>query len=453
VSSIADRIRGIVGASRPAPDLSFPAPAPAASGSAVADLLGGECRDGSIVVERRWDAERAHGGEPIGVLAERLRAAWTSARALNGGAARAPFVFFDLETTGLSGGAGTYVFLVGCARFDGDEFVTRQYLLTRLDRERDWLQRVGAEIAEAGALVSFNGKSFDAPVLETRYLFHRLDWAGGELPHLDALHPARQFWRPQAREPDVGPWRSFPSIDRSSCSLASLERQLFGHHRTGDVAGFEIPGRYFQFIRTANAQPLVAVLEHNRLDLLSLAALTVRLLHLVRMGPAAAADAREALALGRVYWRAGDQARAEEAFRHAAASTGDVRLDADRWLALVLRRLRRFDEAADCWRRVLDAPGCPDRVAREATEALAIHHEHRVRDLTTARVFALRTLERVKDEGRAKWTEAVRHRLARIERKLQPALIESPLFLSCSLPVLPPPPSCGSPPSGRRTSS
>src|SRR4029077_3318966 len=100
--------------------------------------------------------------------------------------------FFDLETTGLSGGAGTQAFLVGCGWVAGDgAVVARQFLLTRPSDERAMLEIVRAELARAGALVSFNGKSFDAPLLETRYAFHRVEWARDCLPHLDVLHPAR----------------------------------------------------------------------------------------------------------------------------------------------------------------------------------------------------------------------------------------------------------------------
>ena len=105
-------------------------------------------------------------------------------------------MFFDLETTGLSGGAGTLAFLVGCGWFEDDgAFVTRQFLLARHADERMLLEAVAAELARAGALVSFNGKSFDAPLLESRYLFHRLPWSGREMPHVDVLHPARRFWK------------------------------------------------------------------------------------------------------------------------------------------------------------------------------------------------------------------------------------------------------------------
>jgi uncharacterized protein len=456
VTSLADRIRGVVGG-QPRGDRTAPAadagPGPA-SGARLAERLGGEWRDGCLVVERRWTASDAHGRERIGALAERLRGVSAEAALLIGDPVGAPFVFFDLETTGLSGGAGTHAFLVGCARFAGDEFVTRQFVLGRFEDERGLLDGVANELATAGALVSFNGKSFDGPVLETRYLFHRLAWIGGGLPHIDALHPARLFWKPApSRGAEAvgmrggGEWEG-----QSSCSLASLERHLLGHARAADVPGFEIPSRYFRFIRTGDPDPLVAVLEHNRLDLLSLAALTVRLLHLLRAGPSAAGTAREALALGRVYWRAGDAGRAEQAFRRAADSSRepDITVEAVRSLAVALRRMRRFDEAAACWRRLVETPCCSDRTAREAAEALAIHHEHRVRDLAAARTFALRSLEGAGEDRQAKWAEAVRHRLARIERKMRPAVSAPPLFPSSLWPL---PLSSGSPTSARRTSS
>jgi uncharacterized protein YprB with RNaseH-like and TPR domain len=422
LSALSDRIRGIVAGGSAAgvrgsdvthPTLPIPVvpqPPPPNSQSLRLEPLGGAWRDACYVVEREWAPSALHGRDRIGTLASTLHAAADAAAPLftGGSCARVPLVFFDLETTGLSGGAGTHAFLVGCGWFDDDRFVTRQFVMTRFADERPMLETVAREIGRAGALVSFNGKSFDAPVLETRYLFHRLQWIGGELPHLDVLHPARQFWK------------------RDECSLVALERQLIGHRRTGDVAGFEIPARYFQYVRSGDAGPLAPVLRHNRLDLLSLAALTARLLDLARRGPGAARDTREAAALGRVYARAGLDERAYEAYRHALAICRAPavvfdagRLDALRSLALTCRRLRRFGEAAVHWEAMLAVRGCPEAMAAEAAEALAIHHEHRIRDLETARTFALRTLETVARDDRPSRTDAVRHRLGRLERKLK----------------------------------
>ena len=262
---------------------------------------------------------------------------------------------------------------------------------------------LSAELARAGALVTFNWKSFDAPLIETRYLFHRLEWTGRDLPHLDVLHPARRFW-------------SDDGAGGTPCSLQALEDVVLGARRTGDVPGSEIPARYFEFIHTGDARPLCAVLEHNRLDLLSLAGLTACLLDLVRRGSDAVRHGREALALGRVYARGGLDSRAREAYRHACteASMASIKVEGLRSLALLSRRCRRYDEAAAYWRELLELSVCPSHVAREASEALAVHHEHRARDLPAARAFALRSL----DARKPAWNQAVQHRLARIERKI-----------------------------------
>jgi uncharacterized protein len=422
LSSLADRIRSIVAPAQPG---GAQARAPLARvPPAQMDLraLGGEWRDRVFAVERRCDRTARHGTECIGTLAECLDASGGGAKFYGGADARAPFVFFDLETTGLSGGAGTRAFLVGCGWFDHDAgFVTRQFLLTQPDDERPMLDGVAGELARAGALVTFNGKSFDAPLLETRYLFHRVTWDGREMPHVDVLHPARRFWK---RE-----------VEQADCSLATLEKQVLGVRRTADVPGFEIPRRYFHFIRTGDASALGAVLQHNRLDLLSLAALTARLFHVTHHGPDAVRNAREALGLGHVYLRAGLDDRACDAFRRAVDMTERgavslvVRIESLRSLALSLRRARMHAQAAAIWMRLVETPGCPPRVAREASEALAIHHEHRERDLALARTFALRGLEL---DAQPAWASAVEHRLARIERKMSGATAQLRLSSSPS---------------------
>jgi uncharacterized protein YprB with RNaseH-like and TPR domain len=390
----------------------------------VGRTLGGEWRGGCVVVERRRPNDARHGHLTVGAVAEELDRSAAEAPLFALGEPRPPFLFFDLETTGLNGGAGTHVFLVGCGWFGDDgSFLTRQFLLTRPGdqrHERPMLDTVSAELSRAGTLVSFNGKSFDAPLLETRYLFHRLDWMGGEVPHLDVLHPARRFWGRDMAPPERQV-HALPS-GKEGCTLGALERKILGARRTGDVSGFEVPSRYFQFVRTGNSQPLVAVLEHNRKDLLTLAALTSRLLHLSRVGPDGARDSAEALALGRVYARAGHEDRSREALiraiamsRAPAGAFDPVRVESLKSLALAWRRVREFDEAAKCWRQLLDVRGCPTNVAREATEALAIHHEHRTRNLETAKEFALRGLAAPSTPCAQQATE---HRLARLDRKL-----------------------------------
>ena len=455
MTTLADRIRGIV--APPGTGLNqavMPAQVEPADRGRVCgpDALGGRIenteRGPYFLVETRVSPDTLYGDVPVAAVGEQLRAAAAEAPLVAGGAAaRSPFLFFDVETTGLAGGAGTFVFLVGCGEFASDgAFVTRQFLLSQLDEERPLLAAVRCELERAGALVSFNGKSFDAPILETRYLFHRLEWTGGTVPHIDVLHPARRLWA------DTG------------CSLVMLEAQILGVSRTHDVPGIEAPARYFRYLRTGDAGPLRAVIEHNRRDLLALAALTARVLGLVQAGADNSRDAQEALALGAIYSRAGLDERAGEAFERALAfvagsdgtssfSARAVSLTALRALALLSRRGRRYGDAADYWRRLVDVPGCPPHIAREASEALAIHHEHRLRDLAAARTFALRSLGT--QAGKA-WGDAVRHRVARIDRKLKTTSLPLlfPLFPPCSSsPSRPFLPSSGSPTSGRRTSS
>ena len=336
------------------------------------------------------------------------------------GPVRGRLLFVDLETTGLAGGAGTYAFIVGCGWFEGTAFRVRQFFLSRYAAERGLLEDVADAMGAAGTLVTYNGKTFDVPLIETRFLFHRMDAPVSALPHLDMLHPARRLWRsPGSSDSRVG------SGDRQdTCRLARVEQAVLGHVREGDVAGFEAPSRYFQFVRTGDARPLDAVLEHNRLDLIALAMLTARAARLLAEGAAGARTAREALGLGRLYERGGMLAEAQACFARAAGTDPagpcpDVDpltlAEALREYGVLCRRGRRYAEAADAWRRMLALRGCPARLAQDATEALAVHHEHRLRDLQAARQFATQSLQLSVGTARA---SAVRYRLTRLERKL-----------------------------------
>ena len=392
--------------------------------STLEAVLGGawidDAGDACFVVEREFRGGRLHGSRPIASYAERAGEALRHLPVLCGASglpAGGPMLFLDLETTGLSGGAGTQAFLVGCGAFDDGAFRTRQFFLTAYPAERAMLGAVARRLAEAGALVTFNGKTFDLPIVETRYLFHRMAPPHTGLPHLDLLHPARRLWQSRNEAEPGG---------EGSCALGVLETAILGVRREGDVPGFDIPPRYFHYIRSGDAGPLEAVFEHNRLDLLSLALLTIHVLQLIGNGPDAARDARECLALGRVYERAGILDRAEACYLRAAGLSGPrlaasgslVQIEALRALAVRQRRDRRFDEAARRWEQVLEIGPCPPAIAREAREALAIHHEHRSRNLLAAQRFALQALG---DVTRQRREEAVRYRLSRLERKIAAA--------------------------------
>ncbi len=385
----------------------------------VGEILGGRPVDtpfgNCLVIDRRYESNRRHGDVFIEDCqipgADSLRVLDPSL-IVDSGLGRT--VFIDLETTGISGGAGTVAFLVGCGYFDLGAFQVRQFLLTSYKGERALLAAVADFFDDADLIVTYNGKTFDVPVMETRWMFHRMEVPLEGVPHFDALHSARRLWKSRAEA----------ETDDAGCRLTTLERTLFDVRRVGDVPGFEIPSRYFRFLRSGDPRPLEPVLEHNRLDLVSLAAVTARAARLVIDGAEGCPDGAQALALGRIYERAGSLDRAEACYRKAAtADAVPVRGEGLYRFGLKCRRERRFAEAADAWRAILTLTGSrasrrwPQAAALRqiAVEALAIHHEHRDRNLHTARELAQSGLEEGPDTRRA---DGYRHRLARLERKI-----------------------------------
>jgi hypothetical protein len=411
MGDLASRLRQIVrGAGR---ELTYELDSPGwrtpATLERLCESLGGTAFDTSagscLRISRRYESDRWYGNLRIGDCEV------TDLSALD--TPGCP-IFLDIETTGLSGGAGTVAFLVGCGCFDLGAFQIHQFLLPSYAAERALLAAVADSVAGAGCLVTYNGKTFDLPVMETRWLFHRMPPPLEEKAHLDMLHTARRLWRD--REAPQG------------CNLSVLERDLFGVRRTGDVPGFEIPSRYFRFLRTGDPAPLETVLEHNRLDLVSLAAVTARAAAIAHGGSPACRDGRERLAAGRLLERAGRFAAAERCYRDATADA-DAGVRADAWcrLAIRLRRERRFAEAADAWRQVL-ASASPGSIGALARQALAVHMEHRTGDLDGARTLALEALFDLDEAGGSgapgsnhslpRRREDLRYRLARLDRKI-----------------------------------
>ena len=414
---------------------------PAPDVSRAAELLGGRPlanKYGTVLtIDRRYEADRWHGEEQIGscelddfeplrTLDARFRTSWQSPDALSPEPRALSPLFFDLETTGLNGGAGTVAFLVGCAWFDCGALQVRQFVLTSLSAERALLEALREQMDAAPFIASYNGRTFDAPLMDVRWAFHRLPSPFDTKPHFDMLPPARRLWKHRGERPG-GALQQFG--ERTGCSLMAFERQLLRFNRVDDVPGFEIPARYFHFLRTGDARGLESVLEHNRLDLVSLAVLTARAARLVRGGHGVCADTREALALGRIYEQTGRNVEARACYEHAAeGSDRATRADALSRLAVSLRREKRYDEAAAVWRRIVEKlnpayfspsaqknkPGRILPLERLAMEALAVHHEHREKDLELAKKFAAALNDENGDEG-------IRRRLSRLERKMSVA--------------------------------
>jgi hypothetical protein len=169
-------------------------------------------------------------------------------------------LFLDTETTGLAGGTGTVAFLVGLAWWDGACLVLEQVLVRALGEEGPMLERVRERIAAASMLVTFNGKTFDLPLLRTRFVMAGMS-PPGEPPHLDLLHVARRVHRERSRR------------SAGACRLVAIERDILGFERVDDVAGADVSACYLHFLWTGEARGLLGVIEHNAWDVVAMVAL------------------------------------------------------------------------------------------------------------------------------------------------------------------------------------
>jgi hypothetical protein len=193
-------------------------------------------------------------------------------------------LYLDTETTGLSGGTGTVAFLVGVAIWERDEdpgtfrLVVEQFLLKKLGEERPILEEIARRIAQATMLVTFNGKSFDLPLLRTRFLMNRVELPK-EPPHLDLVHVARRVHAPKGAA-------------KRSLKLTGIEQWLLGLERVGDIPGSEVAAAYLHWLRSGDDETMKAVVEHNRLDVATMAALVG--IYGAPWSPARTAEASEA---------------------------------------------------------------------------------------------------------------------------------------------------------------
>ena len=297
----------------------------------IADRLDGTwAAPGLLLIERDIPLVSGHGRATLDELKS------TSLPPL--GAPETPvdrLLFFDTETTGLAGGTGTLAFLLGLARVEGTQLRVRQLFLTGFAGEAAMLDLAAQWVSADTHLVSYNGKSFDLPVLETRYILSRMRPTFRDLPHLDLLHPNRRLFK--------------GNFD--SHKLVRMEQELLGFEREDDCPSAEVPMRYFQFARTSDPTHILPVLRHNAWDILSLVALTAHL--------AAVCDGDETpFAAARAAEYAGDL---ESAIAYYAASL-DVataraeRLEAIEHAADCCRKLGRHGDAAGWWRRMLAEP-------------------------------------------------------------------------------------------------
>jgi uncharacterized protein YprB with RNaseH-like and TPR domain len=319
----------------------------------------------------------------------------------------AKWLFLDTETTGLAGGTGTYPFLVGIASWDAGGLEVEQFFMRDFAEEHSLLHELAARLADRPVLVTFNGKSFDWPLLENRFAMTRSISTPRLAAHLDLLHPARALWR----------------LRLGSVRLVELERRVLdtprlGWHREDDIASALIPQYYFDYLRGGPCDPIVGIVRHNQMDLRGLAALFGKINTFIasQQTDRDGIDSLDLFGLSRFFERRGDSDRAHVACSQALelGLPAEFLPRARRELALLAKRRGDHARAAALWLELSTDP--QDGVL--ACEQLAIHYERRAKDPERATEFArlgLAKLQRMRIHKRDPYAVA---RATRLGEKL-----------------------------------
>jgi len=369
------------------------------TGAALATLAGE-----TFVHEERFAADYHHGHAPIKLSAPmNVMSAWARDPRLNDLPIES-FAFLDTETSGLAGGTGTYAFLVGAGRFVDGEFVLQQFFMRDPTEEPALLEGLASFLAPCEALVTFNGKSFDAPLLRTRYILHQIPVPFQEYAHLDLLPLARRLWRDRLE----------------SRALKYLEENILEAPRTSEeVPGYEIPYIYFDYLRDGDARPLQGVFYHNAMDVVAMAAL---LSHTAAMLADPFHEGIEhgldVIALAKLYEDIGQWDTAARLFERGlekALSEEDFWKAVSR-LSVLQKRRGDFNEAIRLW----------EKAASEghvyAFVELAKYYEHKKRDVKSAIKWTKSALKQVERADlpvyiRKHWKDELTHRMERLEKK------------------------------------
>ncbi len=284
-------------------------------------------------------------------------------------------LFLDTETTGLSGGTGTFAFLIGLGFFQGEGFVVEQLFMRDYSEERASLSLLQERLESFQFLITFNGRQYDVPLLETRMILSRKRAKIREMPNFDLLYPSRKIWK--------GAYEN--------CRLVTLESRLLGVEREDDVPSEWIPSLYFAYLQTGDGRKIHRVFYHNRMDILTMVALAARI-HLIYHDPKAARPRKgvEHFSLGRLFWDHGEREKAIPCFE-AALRRCDEELawEVMKWLSLALKRTGRIEQARSIWEEMMSWPDPKDG---HPFLEMAKYHEHRLREFKKALEYVDRAL-------------------------------------------------------------
>jgi len=348
--------------------------------------------------EKLWENHRRHGTVYISDLAALpadLLHTLSDGAILDAPPTR--WAFLDTETTGLAGGSGTYAFLIGVGSVDAEGFRLRQFFMRDYGEEASLLHRLSEHLAQFDVLITYNGKSYDQPLLETRFRMCRSRHPFDRMEHLDLLFGARRLWK----------------LRLDSCRLVDLESRVLGVERQGDLPGEMIPYVYFDFVRSQSAFQVVPIFHHNAIDILTLACLTAIVPFAFR-SPEDAGLRHGADLIGLARWL-NQGGRCDEALRlfRRAIEMGlpDDLLFRSMWdIGAIERRQGRHD-AALAMVSELAAIRNPYRV--RALEELAKHYEHREKNYAMALEMTLSALALEETPGIRRREQRLK---ARVER-------------------------------------
>ncbi|MEN8221708.1 MAG: ribonuclease H-like domain-containing protein [Acidobacteriota bacterium] len=306
-------------------------------------------------------------------------------------------IYFDTETTGLSGGTGTIPFMLGFGYIEGDSFEVRIFVLNDPSKEGLFLDEIDSflKTIDISGVVTYNGKSFDYPLMETRYVLNRKKFPLQNFPHLDFLSPARVIWK----------------NTYESRKLGYLGDILLNISRADDIDGSFIPGLYFEYLRTGNFSMIEKVVEHNALDIVGLSALLLLGCKYVD-DVSVVSDEGEVLGVALLNERSGLLPEAEKIYCHLNehAQRDEIIAQSAKRLALIKKKKKLFDEAEDLWRLL------SDQGDKLAFREMSVYLEHRKKDFSGALEFVERGLEQaeISDTQRKDFEK----RIQRLKRKI-----------------------------------
>lgn len=312
-------------------------------------------------------------------------------------------LFIDTETSGLSGGAGTFAFLIGVGRFVSDGFQLQQFIIRDPTEELAMLLHLSNVINENTIFVTFNGKSFDIPLIQYRFILNRFPDRIRELPHLDILHLSRRLWRRQL----------------NSCTLKDLENAILHFSRTSeDVPGWMIPDIYFEYLRTGDPKQVADVIYHNAQDIVSLAALFIHISELLQADLTTRDySSDDLIAIGRIYWEMHDYETAVtilQACRNKKLNNTQ-KITVNFLLGQYQKYCQDYVKAAEHWEIAANSGDLA------ACIELAMYHEHKKRDLTSALYWSEIGLSYIEahayDQNAGRYKEDLSKRIFRLKKK------------------------------------